>query len=72
MQWYSSILGGCSSDTHDLPKGPKQAIKLLFQAAALRVLFCVRKALTFCREFPPIIHYLLSQQTPLNREILVS
>lgn len=38
MQWYSSILGGCSSDARSLVK-TKPSIKLRFQAAALRVLF---------------------------------
>lgn len=38
MQWYSSILGGCSSDARSFLK-TKPSIKLRFQAAALRVLF---------------------------------
>jgi hypothetical protein len=40
MQWYSSILGGCSSDARSFLK-TKPSIKLRFQAAALRVLFFV-------------------------------
>lgn len=48
--------------THDLPKGPKQAIKLLFQAAALRVLFCAR-GLDFLPRVSPI-HYLFSLNNP--------